>query len=62
MTRTATSPLFAPLALGPLTLPNRMVVAPMSRRRADPDGVPNALMAEYYSQRAGAGLCVADHL
>ena len=52
--------LFTSCDLGPIHMPNRMVVAPMSRRRADPDGVPNELMAEYYSQRAGAGLIVAE--
>ena len=61
MTRTATSPLFAPLALGPLTLPNRMVMAPMTRARStQPSDVPNAMMAAYYAQRASAGLIVSE--
>ncbi|MDH4416629.1 MAG: alkene reductase [Acidovorax sp.] len=61
MTRTATSPLFAPLALGPLTLPNRMVMAPMTRARStQPGDVPNAMMAAYYAQRASAGLIVSE--
>jgi len=61
MTRTATSPLFAPLALGPLTLPNRMVMAPMTRARStQPGDVPNAMMATYYAQRASAGLIVSE--
>lgn len=61
MTRPATSPLFAPLALGPLTLPNRMVMAPMTRARStQPGDVPNAMMATYYAQRASAGLIVSE--
>ena len=61
MTRPATSPLFAPLALGPLTLPNRMVMAPMTRARStQPGDVPNAMMAAYYAQRASAGLIVSE--
>ncbi len=61
MTRTATSALFAPLALGPLTLPNRMVMAPMTRARStQPGDVPNAMMAAYYAQRASAGLIVSE--
>ena len=52
--------LYTSFELGPLHLPNRMVVAPMSRRRADADGVPNDLMATYYTQRAGAGLIVSE--
>ena len=61
MTRPATAPLFAPLALGPLTLPNRMVMAPMTRARStQPGDVPNAMMAAYYAQRASAGLIVSE--
>ena len=45
--------------LGPLTLPNRTVMAPLTRNRA-PGGVPNAMMARYYVQRAGAGLIVTE--
>ncbi|QEE23366.1 alkene reductase [Rhodanobacter glycinis] len=52
--------LFQPLALGELELANRIVMAPMTRNRAEPDGAPNVLMAEYYAQRAGAGLIVAE--
>lgn len=51
--------LFSPLALGPLTLPNRTVMAPMTRSRAI-GGVPNDLMVEYYRQRAGAGLIITE--
>lgn len=52
--------LFEPALLGPLDLPNRLVMAPMSRNRATPDGVPRPMMAEYYAQRATAGLIVAE--
>ena len=51
--------LFSPVELGGNTLPNRMVMAPMTRNRA-PTGVPTPLMAEYYCQRAGAGLIVTE--
>ena len=54
------SQLFEPLQLGELRLANRVVMAPMTRNRADADGVPNALMAEYYGQRGDAGLIVAE--
>ncbi|RKN43826.1 alkene reductase [Streptomyces hoynatensis] len=57
---TAASPLFEPAELGPLTLPNRLVMAPMTRNRAAADGVPVPLMATYYAQRASAGLIVAE--
>ncbi|AJF70021.1 1,2-oxophytodienoate reductase [Streptomyces vietnamensis] len=52
--------LFEPTRLGDLNLANRMVMAPMSRARAHTDGTPSALMAEYYGQRATAGLIVAE--
>ncbi len=52
--------LFSPYALGPFALRNRMVMAPMTRSRASAGGVPNVLMAEYYAQRAGAGLIVTE--
>lgn len=51
---------FRPLQLGPLTLPNRILMAPLTRCRADREHVPTALMAEYYAQRASAGLIVAE--
>ncbi|MFL9682813.1 MULTISPECIES: alkene reductase [Streptomyces] len=56
----ASSPLFESAPLGPLTLPNRLVMAPMTRNRATADGVPRPLMATYYAQRASAGLIVAE--
>jgi len=53
--------LFDPLTLGRLRLRNRIVMAPLTRCRADTDGlVPNALMAEYYAQRASAGLIITE--
>ncbi|GAA4443096.1 alkene reductase [Phytohabitans houttuyneae] len=52
--------LFTPYELGPLTLPNRLVMAPMTRNRAGADGVPGVSMATYYAQRATAGLIVAE--
>jgi N-ethylmaleimide reductase len=51
---------FSPFRLGPLTLPNRIVMAPMTRNRAGPGNAPTALSATYYAQRAGAGLIVAE--
>jgi N-ethylmaleimide reductase len=52
--------LFEPIALGPYRLANRIVMAPLTRARADADGVPGPLMAEYYAQRASAGLIIAE--
>lgn len=54
------NPLFQPLTLGALSLPNRIVMAPMTRNRASADGVPGELMARYYGQRAAAGLIVTE--
>lgn len=54
------SDVFAPFMLGPYKLDNRLVMAPMTRNRADADGVPTELMATYYGQRAGAGLIVTE--
>jgi N-ethylmaleimide reductase len=55
MTHTA----FAPATLGTLTLSNHIVMAPMTRSRA-PGNVPNEMMAEYYGQRASAGLIITE--
>ena len=55
-----TSPLFTSFQVGSLTLPNRMVMAPMTRGRANSDGSPNELIAQYYKQRATAGLIVTE--
>ncbi len=52
--------LFDPLTIGALTLPNRIVMAPLTRARAGAQRIPNALMAEYYAQRAGAGLIISE--
>jgi len=52
--------LFEPLKLGELTLPNRIIMAPLTRSRSGPERVPNELMAEYYVQRAGAGLIISE--
>lgn len=52
--------LFSPLRFGALTAPNRIFMAPLTRCRADDDHVPTALMAEYYAQRASAGLIIAE--
>lgn len=52
--------LFSPVKLGALALRNRVIMAPMTRDRAGPGDVPTDLMAEYYRQRAGAGLIVTE--
>lgn len=49
-----------PLVVGDWRLPNRVVLAPLTRTRASDGRVPNALMAEYYRQRAGAGLMLSE--
>lgn len=54
------SPLFSPFQLGPIQLKNRIALAPMTRARAGKDRLANALMAEYYVQRSGAGLIIAE--
>jgi N-ethylmaleimide reductase len=52
--------LFTPFALGPLALPNRVVLAPMTRVRADAEGRVRPMTAEYYAQRASGGLLVTE--
>lgn len=52
--------LFQPVRLGSYELANRIVMAPLTRSRAGPDGVPRPLMAEYYAQRASAGLIISE--
>jgi N-ethylmaleimide reductase len=54
------SNIFKPITLGDYQLNNRIFMAPLTRCRAVTDGVPNALMAEYYGQRASAGLIIAE--
>ena len=56
----STTPLFTPVTLGALALPNRIVMAPLTRCRADVDHVPTPMMATYYAQRASAGLIIAE--
>jgi 2,4-dienoyl-CoA reductase-like NADH-dependent reductase (Old Yellow Enzyme family) len=52
--------LFDPLQLGDITLPNRIIMAPLTRARAGVTRTPNALMAEHYTQRASAGLIISE--
>jgi len=52
--------LFAPLRLGTLGLPNRMVMAPLTRMRASDGALATSLMADYYGQRASAGLIITE--
>ncbi|MCT9140937.1 alkene reductase [Streptomyces violarus] len=55
-----TTALFEPARLPGLDLPNRLVMAPLTRNRAEADGTPTPLMATYYAQRASAGLIIAE--
>jgi hypothetical protein len=52
--------IFDPIKMGELELANRIVMAPLTRCRADEGRVPNAMMAEYYVQRASAGLIISE--
>jgi N-ethylmaleimide reductase len=52
--------LFSPLTIGPLEVPNRIWLAPLTRCRAEEGHVPTPLMAEYYAQRASGGLLIAE--
>lgn len=52
--------LFDPLTVGDLHLPNRIIMAPLTRLRAGETRVPNALMAAYYAQRASAGVIISE--
>ncbi len=52
--------LFEPLQLGDITLPNRIIFAPCTRARAGDTRIPNAMMAQYYAQRATAGLLISE--
>ena len=61
MTVQSKSPqMLSPFTLGELPLKNRVVMAPLTRSRAGEERIPNALMAEYYSQRASAGLIITE--
>jgi N-ethylmaleimide reductase len=57
---TSMTDLLTPLQLGASTLPNRILMAPLTRCRAEANHVPGELMAQYYAQRASAGLIVAE--
>lgn len=52
--------LWTPIDIGQLRIRNRLVMAPMTRSRAEPDGTPGPLAAAYYAQRAGLGLLVSE--
>jgi hypothetical protein len=52
--------LFDPIAFGAIAAPNRIVMAPLTRGRADRQSVPTPMMADYYAQRAGAGLIISE--
>ncbi len=52
--------LFDPIQLGAISAPNRILMAPLTRARATRDHVPTPIMAEYYAQRAGAGLIISE--
>ena len=56
----ATPHLHTPLQVGDLLLPNRVIMAPLTRLRGTPDHVPTPIMAEYYTQRASAGLILSE--
>lgn len=58
--KVASTDLFDPVELGPYTLTNRIVMAPLTRSRADDAGVPGELQATYYAQRASAGLIISE--
>lgn len=60
MTPTASQSLLDPITVGAWDLPNRIFLAPLTRARAGTERVPNALMAEYYHQRAAAGLILTE--
>lgn len=52
--------LFEPLQLGAIMAPNRFIMAPMTRARGTEDNVPTSIMADYYAQRASAGLIISE--
>jgi N-ethylmaleimide reductase len=54
------SPLYKPYDLGPATLSSRIVLAPLTRNRTGPGNVPQTINAEYYGQRATAGLIITE--
>ena len=52
--------LLDPLQIGDVTLPNRVIMSPLTRLRGTPDHLPTELMIEYYTQRATAGLIISE--
>src|SRR6478736_3623069 len=52
--------LFDPIEFGAVRAPNRILMAPLTRARATREHVPTPIMAEYYAQRAGAGLIISE--
>ncbi|TNE32825.1 alkene reductase [bacterium] len=52
--------LLTPITIGELKLPNRVIMAPLTRNRSDKEGIPNNLMKIYYTQRASAGLIISE--
>ena len=52
--------LFDPIQLGAIAAPNRIIMSPLTRGRATREHVPTPLMAEYYAQRASAGLIISE--
>ena len=54
------STFFSPVTIGDLKLTNRIVMAPLTRSRSDDDGVPPDFAADYYAQRADAGLIITE--
>lgn len=60
MTNTSNTDLFEPVTIGAWQLANRIVMAPLTRCRVKHDGIPGPLQAEYYAQRASAGLIISE--
>lgn len=60
MSAPSAGPLFEPIRVGAREVPNRIVMAPMTRRRSGADGVPTRLNARYYAQRATTGLIITE--
>ena len=54
------STLLQPTTVGAVSVANRLFMAPLTRSRADADGTPSSLAAEYYAQRASAGLIISE--
>lgn len=60
MAKYSTERLMSPMMLGDLSLPNRVVMAPMTRARAGQERIPNEMMAQYYRERSTAGLIISE--